>query len=232
MRRVTTSSTRSVSLQAEEHHLRVTRTARYYVLGTPAGHVVELWIVCHGYGQLARDFIRSFESVAADNRVIVGPEALNRYYVDTAPRLHGSDSPVAATWMTREDRDNEIADYIAYLDDLCAELKRASPDARVTALGFSQGTATVSRWAAARNTRLHRVVLWGGSVAHDVTLRADLFGDANLVLVAGTRDHFVRSERLAGERARLNDAGLAHDFVQFEGGHRIDDGALQRLLEA
>jgi predicted esterase len=229
MQPVTTSSTRSVSLQAEEHHLRVTRTARYYVLGTPAGHVDQLWVVCHGYGQLARDFIRSFTAIAADNRLIVAPEALNRYYVDTAPRPHGADSPVAATWMTREDRDNEIADYIAYLDDLCAELKRVAPNARVTALGFSQGTATVSRWASAGNTRLHRVVLWGGSVAHDVPLRADLFGEATLTLVAGTRDHFVRSERLAAERERLHGAGLHHEFVQFEGGHRIDDGALRTL---
>jgi predicted esterase len=132
--------------------------------------------------------------------------------------------------MTREDRDHEIADYIAYLDDLCGHLKRTMTAARITALGFSQGTATVSRWAAAGATALHRVVLWGGSVAHDVVLRADLFNPAKLTLVAGARDHFVRSERLAAERARLEAAGLTHDLVQFEGGHRIDDSALQQLL--
>jgi predicted esterase len=216
-------------LQAEEHHLRVARTARYYVLGTPAGHVDELWIVCHGYGQLAREFITAFEPIASDNRVVVAPEALNRYYIDTAPRAHGPDSPVAATWMTREDRDYEISDYIAYLDDVTAHAKSQAPNARVTALGFSQGTATVSRWGAAGTTKMQRVILWGGAVAHDVALRADIFGGAALTLVAGTRDHFVRSERLAAERARLDAAGLTHGFVQFEGGHRMDDDTLRRV---
>ena len=216
-------------MQAEEHHLRVTRTARYYVLGTPAGHVEELWIACHGYGQLARDFIPSFEPIAAPHRVVVAPEALNRYYIDTAPHAHGPDSRIAATWMTREDRAHEIEDYVAYLDDVSAHLKTMVPNARITALGFSQGTATVSRWAAAGRTQLQRVILWGGSVAHDVALRQDLFKAAKLTLVAGTRDHFVRSERLAAERARLDEAGLTHDVVQFDGGHRMDTDTLQRL---
>ena len=185
--------------------------------------------MCHGYGQLARDFISSFEPIATPQRVIVAPEALNRYYIDTAPHAHGPDSEIAATWMTREDREHEITDYIGYLDDLTAYIKTDTPNARTIALGFSQGTATVSRWAAAGNTRLDRVVLWGGSVAHDVTLRPNMFGDAQLMLVAGTRDHFVRSERFAAERARLNEVGLAHDIAQFEGGHRIDTGTLERL---
>jgi hypothetical protein len=40
-----------------EHHLTVRRTARYHVLGDAAEAIREVWIVCHGYGQLAAEFI-------------------------------------------------------------------------------------------------------------------------------------------------------------------------------
>jgi len=46
--------------------------------------------------------------------------------------------------MTREDRLHEIDDYVHYLDAL--HTKIVPQGATVTALGFSQGTATVCRW--------------------------------------------------------------------------------------
>ena len=42
------------------HSIRVRRTARYYTLGPTHGFPRELWIVCHGYGQLAGKFLRQF----------------------------------------------------------------------------------------------------------------------------------------------------------------------------
>src|SRR4051812_23305685 len=43
---------------ASEHSIEVPRTARYYVLGDATGG--DLWIVVHGFGQLAGDFIEYF----------------------------------------------------------------------------------------------------------------------------------------------------------------------------
>ena len=48
-------------------------------------------------------------------------------------------------------------------------------------------------------------------------------------IVAGTRDRWVTEKRLKAERARLDAAGFTADFVQFDGGHRIDDATLARL---
>ena len=124
-----------------EHHIEVRRTARYYTIGEPTKETRDVWIVCHGYGQLARLFVREFADVASAERLVVAPEALLRYYLSTEPGLHSAKSKVGATWMTREDRESDIADYVDYLDTLYAEIfsRLRREDVSVTVLGFSQG---------------------------------------------------------------------------------------------
>src|SRR4051794_4030838 len=145
-----TESTRDTSpAKAIEHAITVPRTARYYTLGPTHGFPRELWFVLHGYGQLAGRFIEQFAPIDDGTRLIVAPEALSRFYLDSIPERRKQSAPrVGATWMTREAREHEIADYIEYLDRLALEVKHhlsgASP--RIIVLGFSQATATVSRW--------------------------------------------------------------------------------------
>lgn len=212
-----------------EHRLCVTRTARYYTLGTTTA-VRDLWFVCHGYGQLAGPFIQQFEPIAAPGRLIVAPEALSRYYTNHAAR------EVGATWMTREDRLSEIDDYVRYLDALhehvAAELDGAERP-RVRVLGFSQGVHTASRWVAFGSVRPDQLILWASPAPPDLdpTLLAGKLR-APLVFVAGTRDKMVTASTLEAERERLGDAGVALDFRTFDGGHRLDDDALRALATA
>ena len=96
--------------------LAVRRTARVAVLGPEGPGVRELWYVLHGYGQLAAPFLEEFRAIDDGTRLIVAPEALSRFYEgDAKSRLH-KDARVGASWMTREDREAEIADYLGYLD--------------------------------------------------------------------------------------------------------------------
>ncbi len=37
-----------------EEHIEIPRRARYATLGGPGEELREIWILCHGYGQLAR----------------------------------------------------------------------------------------------------------------------------------------------------------------------------------
>jgi dienelactone hydrolase len=219
-----------------EHQLQVTRTARYYTLGDPAD-AQEVWIVCHGYAQLARYFLRAFAPLDDGTRLIVAPEALNRYYFESAPGEHAHDARVAATWMTKEHREAEIADYVAYLDALgdagaigaigtagtAGTAKR-----RVVAFGFSQGASTVSRWAALGQTRIDHVVLWGASLAHELEPAPSLLRGASLTIAMGAADPHVSEERIAREDARLRAAGMDYRLVRYAGGHRIEpDGLLE-----
>lgn len=214
-----------------ERHLRTPRTARFYVLGEVTNETRELWVACHGYAQLARFFARPFTSIVAADRAIIVPEALNRYYFETAPGVHGPDARVAATWMTREDRDHEMADYIEYLDNLVTHVAGdVAPHVRITALGFSQGAATVSRWAARGRTLMHRVVLWGSGLPPELEPGPDLFQGASVVLAAGASDAFVSLARVRAEAARLEAAGMTCSVLEYDGGHRVETEALAELV--
>jgi predicted esterase len=218
------------------HHLEVTRTARYCTLGVPSPEVRELWLVCHGYGQLAAAFLEGFRVLAVPERLIVAPEALSRFYVGQEQGAHGPDSPVGATWMTREDRLVEIEDYVAYLDRLHREVEgtlRSDCPLRRIALGFSQGTATIARWAARTDAPIEELVLWGGRLPPelDPVVIAKRWQGARVTLVAGSRDRWIQGKALREEAASLAAHGVATRVMTFEGGHRLDAGTLQSVAE-
>jgi predicted esterase len=214
-----------------EHHLGVTRTARYHALGDPRGRLREVWMVCHGYGQLAAPFLGKFETLDDGSVLVVAPEALSRFYLEGG--RHGPDSQVGASWMTREDRLIEIDDYVGYLDALhdavFAEVGREQ--VRFTVLGFSQGTATVSRWAIRGKARVDRLVLWAGLLPPELEpgAAAAKLNALDLVFVAGDGDEHVNPARLAEQRASLDQAGVRYHLLTFAGGHRIDADALRQL---
>jgi len=213
----------------QEHHLSVARTARYYTLGEPGA--TEVWFVCHGYGQLAGRFLRRFEPIADGSRLVVAPEGLNRFYVGSGEHR---DQPVGATWMTREDRLNEIADYVKYLDAVYADVFGGKPTAaRVRALGFSQGAATASRWVARGTARVDELVLWGGELPPDLDLgaAAERLKKVRVTLVAGTRDEYITPKILTGIERRLGEQAIPFRKQVFDGGHEIEPAALRQLAE-
>jgi predicted esterase len=225
----------TVSLQPREHHIRVRRTARWYELGEATPAVREIWLVIHGYAQLARDFIAAFEPIAAAERLIVAPEALSRFY--TAVERGGAHqrASVGATWMTREDREAEILDYVDYLDAVVERIQAAAPNAsRTVALGFSQGTATASRWALLGASAPHRLILWGGGPAEDIQPEqlAGRFPALPIELVHGTEDHVVPIAIVQRAAERLRAHGVAIEMRTFEGGHRIDPAVLVEVASA
>ncbi|MEP6491041.1 MAG: hypothetical protein ABJF01_00095 [bacterium] len=213
------------------------RTARYFTLGGAGGAPRGVWFVLHGYGQLAGEFIRYFSDLATDETLVVAPEALNRFYLVSTDKAPARDRPVGATWMTREDRASEIADYVEYLDalfdDVISDLTREGTGVHVNLLGFSQGTATATRWLTHGRARVDRLVLWGGLMPPETDLShhgASLRG-ARVTVVRGTRDHYIDDATLAAERGRLDLAGIPHHLIEFDGGHVISRQAFARLTE-
>jgi predicted esterase len=219
----------------DEYTVPVYRTARYALLGDPTGPIEEVWMVCHGYGQLASYFLRPFRAVEASHRLIVAPEGLSRFYLEDDAGHHHR---VGASWMTRQVRDAEIDDYVRFLDAVYADVLTRAGQVRVrlTALGFSQGGATITRWLA-RSPALarppaDRLILWGSLLPHDLDLDAhrSWLNDTALTLVVGTEDEYATPERVAEEEARLRAGGIVHRTVRFDGGHRIDPDELRRLV--
>ena len=230
------------------HRISTSRTARYVTLGgappEAAGDAAagaeppgEVWLACHGYGQLAPRWARHFEPLASPDRLLVVPEGLNRFYLDDRHQR------VGASWMTREDRDDEIVDQVAYLDAVLTEAcrqRRVDPLAvRLVGFGFSQGVATICRWlersplAVRRPRRADRLILWGGPLPTDLdpgAERAWLSG-ADLVLVAGDRDAFATPARVMAQEKALREVGIPYRVVSYPGEHRLNARVLARLGE-
>lgn len=208
--------------------LVVKRRARIGVLGDPAT-ADTVWIVVHGYGQLVADFLPACGALVGPTRAVVAPEALNRFY--KVPEGHqGTHAtvPVGTTWMTREYRLAEIADYVDYLDDVVAAVRR--DHTQVAVLGFSQGVTTMARWVAAGRTRLDRVVCWAGEMPKDVDLAATRERwPAEVELVVGTTDEFRTWIGVERQVERFAAAGIAARVTEFAGGHRLDRTTLQAL---
>ncbi len=214
-----------------ERHLRVQRTARLFFLGDPGPATRELWIACHGYGQLAGSFAVALEALRSKERVVVAPEALSRFYLDDPAKRHGPDSSIGASWMTREDREREIADYVEYLDAVAdAVSAETSRPLRVTGLGFSQGAATVCRWAALGRTKLARLVVWGGTLPNDLPANGSaLFRGADVVLVGGRKDKLATPEALERDQVTLSERAIAARVMWHEGGHSLSSSLLREL---
>jgi predicted esterase len=212
-----------------EHRIRVARTARYHTLGEVGG-AAECWVVVHGYGQLAGRFIRRFRSlpgVVEGRRAVVAPEALSRFYVEREVGPHGSESTVGASWMTREEREKEIGDYVEYLDRVVEAEGLAR--ARVVVLGFSQGSETASRWVTLGEVRPAELVLWGGGLAADLErerLRDRLRG-VRLRQVVGTRDRWALAKADETRRA-LEGLDVDLERIDYDGAHRVDAEVLER----
>jgi len=201
---------------ARELRLEVTRSARCYAQGGEAA--TEAWMLLHGYGQLASRFLRAFESLATPERLLVAPEGLSRFY------LEAGSGKVGASWMTKEDRTSEIADYLAYLERVRQELIPAVP---LTVLGFSQGVATAARFALAATPAPAHLVCWGGLVPEEVApaqLRA-----IRLTLVVGEREEWAPVAAVEAQAAVFRAAGVSVAVVRFPGGHEISREVVARL---
>jgi len=210
-----------------EHRISVRRTARYFTRGARPDEAREVWFVIHGYGQLAADFLGGFDALDDGSRLLVAPEGLSRFYIRSGQGTPG------ASWMTREAREAEIDDYVAYLDAvydaIFGELDRDR--VRVRFLGFSQGTATTSRWLALGHARVDRLILWAGDVAQDLDLTAhgEVFRSADLTMVLGSEDEYISPKRMAAEEARLQAHDIPYRLLRFTGNHRLDDALLRTV---
>ncbi|PEN14306.1 esterase [Longibacter salinarum] len=208
--------------------LTVSRTARICCLGNP--DAPEHVFVLHGYGQKADDFIRPFERIATDGRYIVAPEALSRFYTDEM----GEHKTVGASWMTRRDREQEIDDYVGYLDDVATSVSAEETPNTRTVVGFSQGAATASRWALLGSTSVDRLILWAGAPAQDLDLdeHAPRLRDMSLTIVVGSNDSWITPNRLERMTRVLEAYDIPTDIHRFDGGHRLHGDTLRSLFSS
>lgn len=205
-------------------NITYTHQATFYASADPALPYDEVWIVFHGYGQLARFFLRKFSGIITAQRLVIAPEATNYFYRE------GFSGRVGSTWMTKEKRELATQNYVAYINELAEVVANrvTTKSARLCLLGFSQGVATATRWAVQTHLPVSNLVLWAGSIPPemDLTLLPE-----PIHLVVGNQDTLVTPERINQEANRLKAAGKPFTLHPYQGGHDVEPQLLKQLIQ-
>lgn len=207
------------------HSFTIPKTARYFTAGPAPENAKGVLIALHGYGQLPEFFLRRFAPLAEAGWAIIAPEGLHRFY------LEGTKGRVGASWMTKEAREDDIRDYVDYLDALAEHVGLAEYDPVL--LGFSQGVATASRWLAMGRTKFSRLVLWAGVFPPDYPweVGCEALQRLRVDVALGTEDPFFDDELLRTTASILDAKQVAYTTHTFPGGHAVDASLLARLLD-
>lgn len=215
----------------EEKKVTFRFDARYCKSGTLDANTRQVWIVLHGYGQLARYFIKKFEKLHEHGICVIAPEGLSRFYLSELTDQGRKDNKVGATWMTRENRLMDIDNYLAYLNAICESALGAFPHMPVTLLGFSQGCATVCRWAAQGKIRFDKLILWAGLFPPDLDFNAghEVLAGKKTYMVVGDQDPYVTPDRMKEFDLLAQRLGIEPEKIVFAGTHEIKEEIFERL---
>ncbi len=217
----------------QQHEIIIDFKARFHTLGTLTPGTKQIWFVLHGYGQLSTYFIRKFSVLQAHNIYIVAPEGLSRFYLENIQHAGRANDRVGATWMTKENRETDIENYLNYLNVLYKHQTEKYDSVPVTVLGFSQGAATASRWVASRQvTQIKRLILWSGVFPPDLHLESSrqIFKSIETYFVYGKSDPFVNDNRFTEMKVISEKLGIEPHFISFDGKHEIEEQTLMRFI--
>ncbi|MBL7891402.1 MAG: alpha/beta fold hydrolase [Bacteroidia bacterium] len=208
-------------------NILVPKTARYFVLGEPNGDIKYVWFVCHGYAQLANFFLKNFELLSSKNSLVIAPEGLHRFY------WKNFDGHIVASWMTKEDRLDDINDYVNYLDLVYKEVLAQLPDKKVivNVIGFSQGGATVSRWLSQGKSKIDNLILWASVFPPDINIQVSKqkLNQTDLVLIVGNQDEYISPVQFEQHCDLLKKQNIRFRSIIFNGKHEINESVLKQL---
>jgi len=195
------------------------------------GAAVSLRVIAgfHGYAQTAGDIMAELNRIPGANEwTRVSIQALNRFYIR-------GDSQVVASWMTREDRDQAIADNIAYVDSAIEHAPSTRPEhparsgqaaqqhsstSALVFVGFSQGAAMAYRAALSGARPASGIIALAGDIPPELKTDAPTRQPWPKVLVGvGTKEQWYSGAKLDEDLAFLSARGIDHSVMRFEGGH-------------
>jgi predicted esterase len=177
--------------------------------GAPRG-----WFVgFHGYAQNAEVFLELLRSVPhTDDWLTVSVQALHPFYASRT-------NEVVANWMTRQDREHAIADNVAYVDAVLADLEREfGPPAALVFAGFSQGVAMAYRAGLLCRRACDALFVVAGDVPPELKSGERRKWPAVRILV-GSRETYYTPEILNRDLEFLRSNGADVRATAFEGGH-------------
>jgi len=167
----------------------------------------------HGYAETAARHLEDLRGLSLSPPWIrCAVQGLHTFY-----RNRGAE--VVASWMTRFDRDQAIADNLRYVGDVVAAVRRDFPDdGRLAYAGFSQGAAMAYRAAQRAGHACAAVVVLGGDLPPDV-VDYGLDGFPPVLIGRGSEDGWYTEDELSRDLDALERAGVRVEACRFDGGH-------------
>ena len=149
---------------------------------------------------------------------IPGAERWTRVAIQALHRVYRGRSPVVvASWMTSEDRDEMIADNVAYVG---AALRAIEPDASVPVVyvGFSQGGQMAFRAAVRGAARAAGIISVGAVVPPELPAAASAVFPP-VLLARGEQDEWYTREKHDRDLGALRARGASVEPLVYPGGH-------------
>lgn len=210
----------------EERHITYQHAAPYYRLNSFTSKTKRVWVVFHGYGQLAKFFIRKFEGLDPETNVVIAPQGLSKYY------LEGFSGRVGASWMTKEDRLTDIANQYAYIDRVLEEETMNVEGVALIYFGFSQGVATMCRYAAHAQVPFHQMIIWAGTFPPELDALDFSFmaGTEAVKYFTGRQDPFYKEGMEAAQRIKIEETlNVPPEVIWFDGKHEVLPALVQKI---
>jgi predicted esterase len=171
----------------------------------------------HGYGETAAIQMARLEAIPGAARwTLVSMQALHRFYDRKTGR-------VVACWMTHEDREDAIADNLAYV----AAAMQEAPCGETTAIvfaGFSQGVAMAYRAACRGPHRAAGIISIGGDVPPEL-LQDSTVVFPPVMVVRGVRDEWYTAAKFDEDTTALTARDVAVQPVTLDAGHEWNEAA-------
>ncbi len=199
-----------------QHHIKISIKASYYTLNELTAKTERVWLAFHGYGQLAEFFIKKFEGLDPEKNFIIAPQGLSKYY------LYGVYGRVGASWMTKEDRLTEIDNQYAYIDSVLDQFDLSGKE--LIYFGFSQGTATMGRYAAHAKIPFAKMIIWAGTFPPDTNPKdwSYLKGKEDIQYFTSREDIYFKEEMIPKQNEVVKTAlGREPKLNWYDGGHRV-----------
>ena len=210
-----------------EKHITISLKTPYYTFGnSESSKLKNIWLVCHGYGQLAKHFIKRFDVLNSEENYVVALQGLSKFYVD------GTGGTVGATWMTKEDRLTEIDNQWEYLNSVWGNetSKLNLENLQIHFLGFSQGVTTLCRWIANQKMDFNKLILWAGGMPHELKNKLDFVSEeAKVIAVVGSEDQYFTEAIFKEEIRKMTAIFKEPQVVTFEGKHHLTRAVLAKV---
>lgn len=214
-------------MQHKKHSVTYTHTNSYETLNELTSNTKNIWFVLHGMGYLSRYFLKYFKNLNPKENYIICPQAPSKYY------LKDDFKHVGASWLTKEDTQQETENVMRYLDSVF-EKEKFSQHTKFILFGFSQGVSIALRWLVKRKIKCDQIILYAGGIPNEIKTGDLAFLNhetTQITFVYGDADEYITPSKLENQKSRIEALFASNaEVIDFVGGHEIKPELLKQCI--